>query len=137
MGKQIKRLNLVLLFVVILGLIIILIDFVGHHNEAAVPLDFVDQNGTIRGWKQSGFVKSMDDTTQTIVINEALWNELSTPQKESVVIFIRGYYAQQGGTKESRVIIKGDLSQKLLVSSEVTSISSKQNTSSIKRNSGH
>jgi hypothetical protein len=135
--KQIKRLNLFLLFVVIFGFIIILIDFVGHRSESAVPIDFNDQNRTIREWKQSGFVKSMDDTSRTLVMNETLWNELSTPRKESVVIFLRGYYAQQSGTKESKLTIKGDVSQKLLVSSEVASISSKQKTSSIKHNSGH
>lgn len=130
--KQIKRLNLFLSFIVIIGFVIVLNNIIGHNSESPVSIDFNDQKKTMREWKQSGFVRSIDNATRTLIMNETLWNELSAPQKESVVIFLRGYYTQQGGTKESKLIIKGDISQKLLVNSEVATISSKSVTSPVK-----
>ena len=123
--KQAKRLNLLLLFVVIIGFILILSHFIGHESKSVVTINFSDQKGTITEWRESGLVKSINNSTGTLVINEAQWNELSTPQKEGVVMLFRSYYARQSGTKESKLIIKGDLSGQLLVSSEVVSISSK------------
>jgi hypothetical protein len=123
--RQTKRLNLFLFCVVVVGLMLSLFHFIGRYKGSDVSIDFADRQSTIRTWKQSGFVKSMDDTAGTLVMNEALWNKLSTPQKESVVILLRAFYAERSGTKESKLIIKGDLSQKLLVSREVVSISGK------------
>jgi cell division protein FtsI/penicillin-binding protein 2 len=123
--KQAKRLNLFLLFVVIIGFILILRYLLGHSIKSVVPINFSDQKGTLGEWVQSGFVRSIDDSTGTLVLNEALWNQLSTPQKESVVILFRGFFARKRGTKESKLIIKGDISRQLLVSTEVVSISSK------------
>ena len=123
--KQAKRLNLFLLFVVIIGFILILRYLLGHSIKSVVTINFSDQKGTLGEWVQSGFVRSIDDSTGTLVLNEALWNQLSTPQKESVVILFRGFFARKRGTKESKLIIKGDISRQLLVSTEVVSISSK------------
>jgi len=123
--KQAKRINLILFVVVIIGFIIIFIHLIPHESEPVVPINFNDQKGTMREWIQSGFVKSMDDSTGTLVLNEALWNRLSPPQKESIVILLRGYYALNRGTKESKLIIEGDISGQLLISAEVVSISSK------------
>jgi len=80
---------------------------------------------TITEWKESRFVKSINNSIGTLVINEARWNELSTPQKEGVVKLFRSFYARQSGTKESKLIIEGDFSGQLLISAEVVSISSK------------
>jgi hypothetical protein len=113
------------LFVVIIGFILILLHFKGHESKSVVTINFSDQKGSITEWRESGFVKSINNSTGTLVINEARWNELSTPKKEGVVMLFRNYYARQSGTKESKLIIKGDLSGQLLVSSEVVSISSK------------
>jgi cell division protein FtsI/penicillin-binding protein 2 len=123
--KQAKRFNLFLLFVVIIGFILILRYLLGHSIKSVVTINFSDQKGTLGEWVQSGFVRSIDDSTGTLVLNEALWNQLSTPQKESVVILFRGFFARKRGTKESKLIIKGDISRQLLVSTEVVSISSK------------
>jgi hypothetical protein len=123
--KQTKRYNLFLFAVVMIGFILIFINLTGQTNESTVPIDFSNENKTVREWKQSGFVKSMDDATGTLVLNETLWNDLSAPQRESVVILLRVYYAHLSDTKESNLIIKGDLSQQLLVRSEVVSISGK------------
>jgi hypothetical protein len=123
--KLTKRLNLLLLFVVIIGFILILLQFIGHKSKSVVTINFSDQTGTITEWRESGFVKSINNSTGTLVINEARWNELSAPQKEGVVMLLRSYYASQSGTKELKLIIKGDLSEQILVSSEVVSISSK------------
>jgi hypothetical protein len=123
--KQAKRLNLFLLFVVIIGFILILLHVIGHESKSVVTINFSDQKETITEWRESGFVKSINNSTGTLVIDEARWNELSTPQKESVVMLLRSYYARQSGTKESKLIILGDLSKQLLVSSEVVSISIK------------
>ena len=122
--KRAKRFNLFLLFVVIVGFVIILRHITGHGSKSVVAINFSDPKWTITEWKESGFVKSIHNSTATVVIDEARWNELSTPQKESVVMLLRSYYARQSGTKESKLIIKGDLSEQLLVSSEVVSISS-------------
>ena len=123
--KKARRTNLILFIVVIIGFIIILIKLIPHGSKPVVPINFNDQKGTLGEWVQSGFVRSMDDSTGTLILNEALWNQLSTPQKESVVILFRGFFARKRGTKESKLIIKGDISRQLLVSTEVVSISSK------------
>jgi hypothetical protein len=123
--KQAKRLNLFLMSVVIIGFILILFHAIGHRSKSVVPINFSNQKGTITEWRESGFVKSINNSTGTLAIDEARWHELSAPQKESVVMLLRSYYARQSGTKESKLMIKGDLSGQLLASSEVVSISSK------------
>lgn len=123
--KNVKRINLILFVVVVIGFIVIIISLKKHDYKPVVPINFNDQNGTMREWVHLGFVTSLDDSTGTLVLNEAQWNKLSTPQKESVVILLRGYYTHMKGTKESKLFIEGDISRQLLVSADVASISSK------------
>ena len=123
--KQAKRINLILFIIVIIGCIIIFITTTKYNSEPVVSINFNDQQGTMREWVHSGFVMSLDDSTGTLVLNEALWNKLSTAQKESTVILLRAYYARMKGIKESKMIIKGNVSGQLLVSTEVVSISCK------------
>jgi hypothetical protein len=123
--RQTKRLNLILLCVVILGFIVIIVKLRKHDDVPLVLLDFRNQPLTIREWKQSGFIKSINDSTGTLVMNEAQWNDLPVQQREGVVIFLRRYYARRSNTNESKLIIKGDVSQQLLVSSDVVTITGK------------
>jgi hypothetical protein len=61
-------------------------------------------------------VKSIDDTAFKIMIDEALWDEMSGARKNAVAMLLRAYYTQKSGGKKFRLAVMGNSSQKLLVS---------------------
>jgi hypothetical protein len=111
-----RRLVLVLAIVASLGVTSIVIEMMTRDQQVAIPINFMDQKGTVAEWMQSGFVKSIDDSAFTIVIDETLWNEMSGARKKAVAMLLRAYYPQRGGGNTFRLTVRGHSSQKLLVS---------------------
>lgn len=111
-----RKLVRVLAIVALLGLTSIVIEMLTRDKPVAVPINFLDQKGTVAEWRQSGFVKSIDDTAFKIVIDEALWDKMSGARKNAVAMLLRAYYTQKGGGNKFRLAVMGNSSQKLLVS---------------------
>jgi hypothetical protein len=114
--KQNKRLVRIIIGMVILGGAVVLIDSLMRDKGALVPIDFKDQAGTVTNWKRIGFVKSINESTAEVVVDEAEWKEMLLGERHAVVMLLASYCAAENQKPDYRLTIKGNVSQKLLAS---------------------
>jgi hypothetical protein len=114
--KQNKRLVRIIIGMVILGGAVVLIDSLMRDKGALVPIDFKDQAGTVTNWKRIGFVKSINESTAEVVVDEAEWKEMLLGERHAVVMLLASSCAAENQKPDYRLTIKGNVSQKLLAS---------------------
>ncbi|MFH0989504.1 MAG: hypothetical protein V1799_05740 [bacterium] len=112
---KLKRTIRYLLVVVVLGAVLILYDVFTSSNEPGISLNFINQEGTISGWIKTGFVKSKNDSTVTLVIDEEMWNAISDDKKMGVVLLLKAYYMGKINRTKAVLTIKGNQSTTPLV----------------------
>lgn len=116
---RMKQLVRVLAIVAVLGLVVILIDVFTRNRVPKIPIDFIDQAGTVAEWKQTGFVKSVNDSAIAIVVDEATWQKISTEKKLAIASLLKAHYSQKGKARSDRLIITGDLSGRTFATIEI------------------
>ena len=114
--KRNKKLVRIIIGMVVLGGTVVLIDNLTRDKGALVPLDFKDQAGTVTNWKRIGFVKSIDESTVEVVVDESEWKEMLVGERHAVVMLLASYCAAKNQKPDYRLTIKGNVSQKLLAS---------------------
>jgi hypothetical protein len=114
--KQNKRLVRIIIGMVFLGGAVVLIDSLMRDKGALVPIDFKDQAGTVTNWKRIGFVKSINESTAEVVVDEAEWKEMLLGERHAVVMLLASSCAAENQKPDYRLTIKGNVSQKLLAS---------------------
>ncbi|MCX6133297.1 MAG: hypothetical protein NTU47_05730 [Ignavibacteriales bacterium] len=100
--------------VTVLALIVFAVDLVTREKGARLPLDLRDQEGTVAAWKHDGFVKSIDNASATVVVDEAVWKEISHDEKTTIIAFLGSYCAEKSGAAQAVISIRGDNSHALL-----------------------
>jgi len=105
----------VLAIIALLGFIAIVVEIITRDKPVTVPINFLDQKGTVAEWRQSGFLKSVDDSASKFVFDEAIWNKVSEARKNAVAMLLRAYYTEKSGGKAFRITMIGNSSQKVLV----------------------
>jgi hypothetical protein len=100
--------------VTVLALIVFGVDLITREKGARLPMDLRDQEGTVAEWKRDGFVKSIDNAAATVVVDEAVWKEISHDEKTTIVAFLGSYCAEKRGVTQSVISIRGDNSHALL-----------------------
>ncbi len=115
---RMKRLVRTLGIVVVLGLVAIIIDVSTRSSEPKIRIDFINQAATIEEWKQTGFLKSVNDTAIALVFDEAMWQKIPTEKKVAVASLLKAYYGQRKWGS-NRLVITGDLSGRIFASVEL------------------
>jgi hypothetical protein len=111
-----RELVRIIIGMVILGGAVVLIDNLTRDKGALVPIDFKDQAGTVTNWKRIGFVKSIDESTAEVVVDESEWKEMLVGERHAVVMLLASYCTAKNQKPDYRLTIKGNVSQKLLAS---------------------
>jgi hypothetical protein len=114
--KRNKKLVRIIIGMVVLGGAVVLIDNLTRDKGALVPIDFKDQAGTVANWKRIGFVKSIDESTAEVVVDETEWKEMLVGERHAVVMLLASYCAAKNQKPDYPLTIKGNVSQKLLAS---------------------
>jgi hypothetical protein len=97
-----------------LAVVVLAIDLFTGEKGARLPMDLGDPEGTIAEWKRDGFVKSIDYAAATVVVDEAVWKEISHDEKTTIVAFLGSYCAEKSGAAQAVISIRGDDSHALL-----------------------
>jgi len=97
-----------------LAVVILVVDIITRDKGASLPLDLSDPEGTIAGWESDGFVRSIDKTSATVVVDENVWKELSSDEKTTIVAFLASTLAENQGTDQALISIRGFSSHELL-----------------------
>ena len=120
--KRNKKLLLIIIGVVFLGTAVVLMDNLTRAQGALVPIDFKDQAGTVANWIRKGLVKSIDEPTAEVVVDEAEWEEMLVGERRAIVMLLASYCASKNQKMEYRLTIKGNVTQKLLASVDDKSV---------------
>jgi hypothetical protein len=97
-----------------LAIVVLAVGIITHDNGARLPLDLGDPEGTIAAWERAGFVKSIDNSRATVVVDEVMWNEVSHDEKTAIAAFLGSYCAEKRGEQRAVISIRGYASQTLL-----------------------
>jgi hypothetical protein len=100
--------------VAILALGVLAVDLFTGEKGARLPMDLGDPEGTVAEWEREGFVKSIDETASTIVVDETIWNDISNDEKTTIVAFLGSYCSERRGAEEPIISIRGHASKALL-----------------------
>ncbi len=100
--------------VAFLAFVVLAVDMITREKGARLLLDLSDPQGTVAGWEREGFVKSIDRTFSTVVVDEAVWKEISPAEKTTIVAFLGSYLAEKRGVPQAVFSIRGLNSQALL-----------------------
>ena len=100
--------------VAFLAVVVLAVDMITRDNGARLPLDLGDPEGTIAEWVREGFVKSIDDSAPTVVVDETIWNDISDDEKTTIVAFLGSYWSERHGAQETIISIRGHASKALL-----------------------
>ncbi len=122
-----KKLVRILALIALVGAILILIDILSHGKGAPVPVDFMNKRATIAEWVRSGFIKSINDTASTIVIDEATWSKMSEVRKNAIALLFKAYFMEASGNKQFKFTVRGSSSNKLLLSIDNPGVGTKEN----------
>jgi hypothetical protein len=117
-----KRLIRTIIGMIALGGAIVFIDNITRDKGALVPIDFKDQKGTVTNWRSIGFVKSIDEASAEVVVDEAEWKRMSVGERRAVVMLLASYCAARNQKPDYRLTVKGDVSQKPLASVDDKSV---------------
>lgn len=117
---QYKRVNRWLAVAAFGVAIVLIVDVLTSEQGAQLPMDLSDPEHTLDQWRSTGFLVSMNDTTGAVVVEDAVWNELSDDEKLTVVAFLGSYCQESIGTSEARVSIRGHTASALLAAVDST-----------------
>jgi len=112
--KQNKRVIRIVGIVAFLAVVVLAVEMITRDEGARLPMDLRDQDGTVAEWKRDGFVKSIDYAAATVVVDEAVWKEISHDEKTTIVAFLGSYCAEKSGAAQAVISIRGDDSHALL-----------------------
>ena len=111
---QYKKVLRIAGIVSVLALIVFVVDLITRERGARLPLNLGDPEGTVAEWTRAGFIKSIDKTTATVVVDETLWKEISHDEKTTIVAFLGSYCAEKRGAEQAVISIRGYSSRVLL-----------------------
>ncbi|HTR80955.1 MAG TPA: hypothetical protein VMM58_04935 [Bacteroidota bacterium] len=114
--KRNKSLVKMIIATAILGTAVILIDNATRSKGALLPIDFTNQPSTVSTWKRMGFIKSIVDTSSSVVVDETLWENMSHGERQAVVMLLASYCATENHRSDYRLTINGHLSHTVLAS---------------------
>src|SRR3970040_1475211 len=109
-----KRLVRSIIMIACLAIAVLLIDAFTRSKGAVVPLDFNKPEESVDKWLHLGFVKAIDTTTGAVVVDDAIWKEMSVGERKAVVTLILAYYREKSPGADYRLTVKGHPSQSLL-----------------------
>ena len=112
--KQNKKVLRIVGIVVFLAVAYLAVDMITRDKGARLPMDLSDPEGTVASWEREGFVKSIDKAAATVVVDEAVWNEISHDEKTTIIAFLGSYCAEKRGAQQAVISIRGYNSQVLL-----------------------
>ncbi|MBF8296589.1 MAG: hypothetical protein HW389_3134, partial [Bacteroidetes bacterium] len=92
---QYKKIIRIAGVVAFLALVVLAVDMFTREKGARLPMDLGDPDGTVAEWEREGFVKSIDDTASTVVVDETVWNEISDDEKTTIVAFLGSYWSER------------------------------------------
>ena len=98
-----------------IGAAIIVLDLERQRTVLPLTIDFLHQDATVAEWWHSGFLRSLDQTTGTLEVNEEMWRKLAHDQKMGVASLLKWYYSEHNEPRLMMLTVKGDVSQEILV----------------------
>lgn len=104
----------VLAAVALIGAVLIVADMMSRKSGAGPAIDFRNQQATIVHWLSTGFVKSIDDSSGTVVVNEKTWVSITRDKRMGIALFLRDYYSTRNGKQLKSLTVKGDASMDIL-----------------------
>ena len=109
------KLVLLLAGIACLGAATIVWDLERQQSVPPLLIDFVRQDSTVAEWWHIGFLRSIDQTTGTLEVDEEMWKKLTHDQKMGVASLLKWYYTEHNEARLMRLTVKGDASQEILV----------------------
>ena len=113
-GARKKKVLRIAGIVAFLAVLVFAVDLFTRDKGARLPFDLSDPEGTFAGCEREGFVKSIDKTTATVVVDEAIWKEISNDEKTTIIAFLGSYCEENQGTDQALISIRGFSSHELL-----------------------
>lgn len=87
---------------------------IANMSGPSVPVNFLDQQGTVAAWKASGFVASIVDSSKRVMVDEDLWHELPHTRRVAVRALLTAYFARTPGGTTTPVLLIGARTHQLL-----------------------
>ena len=117
--KRTKSLVRLFTVVVVLGLGLIVRDLLTRNSEPHIMIDFLNQKMTIADWEQSGFLKSLNDSSGIVVVDEAMWKRISQDKRIGIASLLRAYCISRSPKLLHRLSIEGDDTHAVLLRIEI------------------
>lgn len=105
-----KRLILILASIVVIAGALVVTDILVRTTRPLISIDFLNQEQSLAEWWRVGFVRSMNDSTGAMIVNEEIWMKLSKDQRMGVASLLRWHYSNRSTRGFGRLTVEGDVS---------------------------